>query len=148
MHRTLICCRTAVFAIHLAQRLLSAHVARAPCVSYILSALSLLYATRRGASRHGCQDSAEVRNFLVERGDSNRRASKSISPHGQTLYVRPIGDTKPTTHTFVPVETVARIAAQHGIPSRELLAANPGVAFNSLIESQTLFLPVDAGRPG
>ena len=28
--------------------------------------------------------------------------------YGQTLYVRPTGDTKPTTHTFVPGETVAR----------------------------------------
>ena len=68
--------------------------------------------------------------------------------YGQTLYVRPIGDTRTTTHTFIPGETVARIAAQHGIPSRELLAANPGVDFNSLIDGQTLLLPVDAGRPG
>ena len=68
--------------------------------------------------------------------------------YGQTLYVRPIGDTTPTTHPFVPAETVARIAAQHGIPSREHLAANPGVDFNSLIDGQTLLLPVDAGRPG
>ena len=68
--------------------------------------------------------------------------------YGQTLYVRPIGDTKPTTHTFVPGETVARIAAQHRIPSRELLAANPGVDLNSLIEGQTLHLPIDAGRIG
>ena len=61
-------CRLAVFAIHLAPRLLSAHVERAPCVPYVLSALSLLYETRRGAWRHSCQDSAEVRNFLVEPG--------------------------------------------------------------------------------
>ena len=68
--------------------------------------------------------------------------------YGQTLYVRPIGNTKPTTHTFIPGETVTRIAAQHGIPSLELLAANPGVDFNSLIEGQTLRLPVDEGRLG
>ena len=68
--------------------------------------------------------------------------------YGQTLYVRPKGDTKPITHIFIPGETVARIAAQHGILSRELLAANPGVDFNSLIDGQTLLLPVDAGRPG
>ena len=68
--------------------------------------------------------------------------------YGQTLYVRPIGDTKPATHIFVPGETVASIAAQHSIPSLELLAANPGVDFDSLIEGQTLLLPVHAGRPG
>ena len=68
--------------------------------------------------------------------------------YGQTLYVRPIGNTKPTTHTFILGETVAKIAAQHEITSLELLAANPGLDFNSLIQGQTLRLPVDAGRLG
>ncbi len=68
--------------------------------------------------------------------------------YGQTLYVRPIGKTKPTTHTFILGETVAKIAAQHRITSLELLAANPGFDFNSLIQGQTLRLPVNAGRLG
>lgn len=66
--------------------------------------------------------------------------------YGQTLYIRPIGSTKPSTHTFNFWETVSRIALQHRIANQELLAANPEVDFYSLTQGQTLHLPLDAGR--
>lgn len=59
-----------------------------------------------------------------------------------------MGNAKPTTHTYIPGETVARIAAQHRMSSLELLAANPGLDFNSLIYGHALRLPVDAGGLG
>ena len=104
---------------------------------------------------------------VVERGDTVVRIAQRYGPfssnvvtatgelpnpcrlsYGQPLYVRPKGDTKPTTHTFILAETVAKIAPQHRIRSLELLAANPGVDFDYLIQGQTLRLPVDAGRLG
>jgi len=84
-----------------------------------------------------------------QRGDSNGELPNPYRlKYEQTLYVQPIGSTKPTTHTFIPGEIVSGIAAQHRISAQELLAANPGVYFNSLVAGHTLHLSLDAGRLG
>ena len=66
---------------------------------------------------------------------------------GQVLYVRPISEPKPTTHTVVPGETLPKIAAQHKVSAQAILAANPGVDFDLIIAGQTLHVPSAAGKP-
>ena len=66
---------------------------------------------------------------------------------GQTLYVRPISETKPTTHTVVPGETLPKIAAQHKVSAQAILAVNPGVDFSLIIAGQIVHVPSDAGKP-
>ena len=65
---------------------------------------------------------------------------------GQVLYVRPISEPKPTTHTVVPGETLPKIAAQHKVSAQAILAVNPGVDFNLFIAGQTVHVPSDAGK--
>ena len=127
------------------QRLFSA---LGPCVYCLLSALSLLFGTRRGSWRHSCQYSAEIRNLLVKLDDSNGRASKSISPQ---VRADPLGPTQRKhkaydAHLHPLGDCVKDHCTAQDLSTRT--SGSPWVDFNSLMEGHTLHLPLDAGRLG